>query len=280
MLYVIRLNQSRILLYFIFWFGLVRVLFLNGERERENGVCLVEGGECCFRLDSFRSHLLLLLCRNHIHRPSSIDGQLSWPSLHQTSSPSLLWWAQITKKNICLECCFLRKQVEVLFFFSITARTCLFISNRRKKKQKPHTVEQFHSCQKNAKLELRDSRPEPPSWTRCLNSFFQVAEKKVLSFFFFFPDCFCFLDRIETKKFQTPCKKRRWWWWGGAGGLRFPPKFPDSLKMAIRVYLPFRDFSFNKFFLAFSHELANYECTIPLSLPFYPVGGCVCIHVA
>lgn len=168
MLYVIRLNQSRILLYFIFWFGLVRVLFLNGERERENGVCLVEGGECCFRLDSFRSHLLLLLCRNHIHRPSSIDGQLSWPSLHQTSSPSLLWWAQITKKNICLECCFLRKQVEVLFFFSITARTCLFISNRRKKKKNRTQSSNFILVRKmlnwNYGTPARSHHLEPDVW--------------------------------------------------------------------------------------------------------------------
>lgn len=77
MLYVIRLNQSRILLYFIFWFGLVRVLFLNGEREKKRGVFGGRGG-MLFPVGLFPVPLVVVVvCRNHIHRPSSIDGQLS-----------------------------------------------------------------------------------------------------------------------------------------------------------------------------------------------------------
>lgn len=117
----------------------------------------------------------------------------------------------------------------------------------------------------------------PAPGATILNQMFEFifpgSREKSFVFFFssFFPIVFVFSIGSKLKNSRRHVKSGG----GGAGGLRFPPKFPDSLKMAIRVYLPFRDFSFNKFFLAFSHELANYECTIPLSLPFYPVGGCV-----
>lgn len=65
--------------FYILFFGLVwSGCYFWMARERKNGVCLVEGGECCFRLDSFRSHLLLLLCveTTYIDRRPLMDNFL------------------------------------------------------------------------------------------------------------------------------------------------------------------------------------------------------------